>query len=170
MITYRQLIESIKTSSQVIKRFDYMGERVEINRAFEAIVDGEVICSSNSLEEACALAKDVIDSLTIQLTEEQIVQKLRPFYDAKSITSGLVEFYKTKLENNEFFVSEAVASLKQLNSFGKFEYELKDGSVVAIDEETQNLIQDSITDKYDIVDYMSESLDNFKRVIRDIRS
>lgn len=171
MITYRRLLESIRQSTGVISRFDYLGESVEIRENFDVYVGGELVCSSNSLSESKNLAKSYINSQSkIGLSENMIVEKLLLFREKKDISTKLVEFYKQKLENREFFVDEVITSLKTPNSFGKYEYELNDGTVVAIDEETQLALQDLFRDKYDIVSYMCESIDSFKQVMREIRS
>lgn len=171
MITYRRLIESIRQSTGVIARFNYLGEKIEVRENFDVYIEGELVCSSTSLSESKNLAKLYIDSRSnTSLSENTIAEKLLLFREKKDVTTTLVEFYKEKLENREFFIDEVITSLKTPNSFGKYEYELNDGSVVAIDEETQLIIQDLFKDKYDIVSYMRESIDSFKQVMREIRS
>jgi predicted GNAT superfamily acetyltransferase len=45
---------------------------------------------------------------------------------------------------------------------------LNDGNSVVINEETQNLLNTLLEDKYQIVEYMRESKQNFMRIIKEV--
>lgn len=45
---------------------------------------------------------------------------------------------------------------------------LNDGNSVVINEETQNLLNALLEDKYQIVEYMRESKQNFMRIIKEV--
>lgn len=171
MITYKKLLQSIKESTSVIHKFNYLDESIIVRDNFDVYVENELIGSANSLEECKNIAKMYIDNKSqINLSEDVIVEKMSLFLDKKSINTKLVEFYKNTIENKEFYIDEVVTSLKIPNSFGKYEYRLNDGSIISIDEETQNLLHNVFEYKYDIVNHMCESIDTFKQVMRDIRS
>ena len=51
---------------------------------------------------------------------------------------------------------------------GKLEYELEDGSVVAIDESTQESLNILLKEHNEVVEYMRESKDNFMKIIKEL--
>jgi hypothetical protein len=51
---------------------------------------------------------------------------------------------------------------------GKLQYNLADGSMVAIDESTQEYLNSLLKNKNEIVDYMRESKNNFMRIIKEL--
>ena len=63
-----------------------------------------------------------------------------------------------------------LVEIKQKSSSvpGKIEHNLDDGSVVAIDEDTQTKLNTLLEDKYQIVEYMRESKENFMRIIKEV--
>jgi hypothetical protein len=73
------------------------------------------------------------------------------------------------LSSKQFTVDPVVSELKNVDSFGKYEFMLNDGSRVSLSEETHSQLRHLLKDKYDIVEYMKESYDNFKEVVKAIR-
>jgi len=48
-------------------------------------------------------------------------------------------------------------------------YELQDGSIVAIDEQTQEQLNNLLANHKDVVEYMRETKDNFFNVVNKIK-
>ena len=48
---------------------------------------------------------------------------------------------------------------------GKIHYILEDNSVIAIDTKTQQLINNLLENKLDVVEFMKESSDNFLKIL-----
>ena len=84
--------------------------------------------------------------------------------------SKIVESYLDLASSNLFTIDPVLLEIKQRSSSlsGKIEHKLSDGSVVAINEETQNLLNTLLEDKYQIVEYMRESKQNFMRIIKEV--
>jgi hypothetical protein len=50
----------------------------------------------------------------------------------------------------------------------KIDYKLDDGSIIAIDEDTQDLLNALLVDRQDIVEHMRANKENFLQVVREI--
>jgi hypothetical protein len=65
-------------------------------------------------------------------------------------------------------VVTAIKESKTSEFTGKLQYDLNDGSVVAINKDTQEMLNSILADKNEIVEYMRESKDNFVRIIKEL--
>ena len=73
-----------------------------------------------------------------------------------------------------FTVDIVVQEIRKLNKLdsiieNKIHYELQDGSIVAIDEQTQEQLNNLLANHKDVVEYMRESKDNFFNVVNKIK-
>lgn len=142
---------------------------------YNARVDNQLINSdSSSLEEAIYYVKSYIDTKIIlednnTIPEEKIVDLIQKHHNIK-ITDTLVESYKQLASSNIFSIDPVLIEIRQKTSNlpGKLEYSLNDGTTVAINEDTQRLLNTLLEDKYQIVEYMRESKENFMHVIREL--
>jgi len=150
-------------------------------------VDGQVFVNGmltkwSSLEEAkhqikqIKIQEDIQKEIQQELYEEmsysKIAEIIRNHHNVK-ITDTLVESY-VELASSKIFTADPVAQdIRKFNKLdriveGKIEYKLNDGSIVAIDECTQDLINNVFGQHTDVIEYMRENKDNFLDVINQI--
>ena len=85
----------------------------------------------------------------------------------------MIESYVNLASSNTFSVDPVVYELRSINKLdrlieGKINYSLNDGSIVAINESTQEYLNKLLSDQIEIISYMSESKNNFLKVIEQI--
>lgn len=137
----------------------------------------------SSIEEARTYIKNKASSeqLEEQITKElyedlstvQIAKIIKEHHDVK-VTDTLIESYIELASSKLFTVDPVVQEIRNLNKLdrlfdNKIHYELEDGSVVAIDEQTQDKLNNLLTDHKDVVDYMRQSKENFFYVVEKIK-
>ena len=145
--------------------------------------DGKVFVDNketelSSIEEAREYINQIIleEGITQELYEEipqiKIAELIKEHHDIK-VTDTLIEQY-VELASSKLFSSDPVIQeIRKMNSVdnlveGKIDYKLDDGSIVAIDEETNQEINNLLAEHSDIVEYMRQSKDNFMNVIREL--
>jgi hypothetical protein len=89
--------------------------------------------------------------------------------------NGFIEYVnQTPLKNSTLFELASVSkqftamTIMMLHEKGKLQYDLNDGSIVAIYESTQEYLNNILKNKPEIVDYMRESKNNFMRIIKEL--
>lgn len=112
------------------------------------------------------VAKDIYG----EIPYTKIAEIIKEYHDTK-VTDTLIESYITVASSNTFSVDPVVYELRKYNKLdrlieGKISYTLKDNSVVAIDESTQDYLNKILSNQSDIVEYMTESKENFMHVLQ----
>lgn len=144
----------------------------------QVFVDG-VLTQYSSLEEAKSQIKqqkiqeDIQREIQQELYEEMSYNKIadiiRKHHNVK-VTDTLVESY-VELASSKHFTTDVVAQeIRTCNKLdriveGKVDYKLDDGTVVAINESTQALINNVFGKHPDVINYMRQSVDNFLAVV-----
>ena len=154
------------------------GYDVQISESLDIIINGEKIKSDvNTLEEAREYAKRYIENIELledidtTIPEEKVAHYIRQYHNIEKITDTLIESYIELASSNMFTVDPVVTAIKESKTSefsGKLQYELNDGSVVAINEATQEMLNNILADKNEIVEYMRESKTNFVRIIKEL--
>ena len=132
----------------------------------------------SSIEEAIQYINQIIleQELTQELYEDipetKIAELIKEYHDVK-VTDTLIEQYIELASSKLFSVDPVIQGIRDMNIAdnlieGKIDYKLDDDTVVAIDEHTNNLINNLLADNDDIVQYMRESKDNFMHVIKEL--
>lgn len=143
MISFKQLVESVNSP--------YSGFAPEENHTWKEEITSDTY-------------EDISDSKIASIIKE---------YHGVKVTDTLIESYLELAKSKAFTVDPIAADIRNLNKFdklveGKIDYILEDESIVAINEETQLLLNKLLQDNYDIVSYMRESKENFLQVIQQI--
>lgn len=131
-----------------------------------------------SIEQAREYINQIVldEELSQELYEEipdiRIANLIKEHHEVK-VTDTLIESYKELASSKLFSADPVVQSIRSMNTVdnlieGKIDYKLNDGSVVAIDEQTNQEINNLLTDHSDIVEYMRESKENFMHVIKEL--
>lgn len=174
MLTYSSLKENIRQSSNILESFIFQEAKVYITKDYEIHIDDEFVGSSGSLEEARDYAYNYI-KLTNHIDSEVVIPKhkliesIQNNHGVTRITDRLLESYAELLSSNVYTVDPVINELKNQSALGKYEFVLNDGTRIGISEDTQRKLSALLHNKYDIVQYMKESVDNFKAILREIR-
>ena len=170
--------KQVLESTGLVDSFSFYGNEIQITEDLTVSINGEVITAKvKTLEEARNSAKNYIqntkllENIDTTIPEEKVAQFIIQYNNIEKITDTLVESYIELASSNVFTVDPVVTAIKESKTSefaGKLQYQLSDGSVVAIDESTQEMLNNILADKNEIVDYMRESKDNFVRIIKEL--
>jgi hypothetical protein len=104
-----------------------------------------------------------------ELSDKTIANIINEHHNIK-VTDKLVETYKVLASSHMFSVDPVVQEIRSLNKLdrlleNKLHYVLKDESIVAIDERTQERLNKLLHNQNEVVEYMRESKEQFMYVI-----
>lgn len=116
-----------------------------------------------------SLEEQATKELYEELSEKTIANIIREYHDIK-VTDTLVESYKQLASSNIFSVDPVVQEIRSINKLdrlieNKLHYVLKDDSIVAISENTQERLNNLLQNQTEIIEYMRESKENFMHVL-----
>jgi hypothetical protein len=153
-------------------------KKVRIGKDLSIMIEGQKIDSEvESLEEARLYVKRYIENqklledINTTVPEEKVAHYISKYHNVDKITDTLVESYIELASSNLFTVDPVVSAIKERTAVefsGKFEYKLNDGNTVAINEATQDTLNNLLQNKPEIVEYMRESKNNFMRIIKEV--
>lgn len=118
----------------------------------------------------------VVEEVTKEIYEEipntKIAEIIKEYHDVK-VTDTLIESYIEVASSNTFSVDPVICELRKINKLdnlveGKISYTLKDGTFIAIDEATQDYLNNLLHNQNEIIEYMRESKENFLKVLGQI--
>ena len=175
---YSQLIKTLSRSGVVesIRSYGQLIEKLEdgkvlingIETEFSLVEEARQYIKQDYISHQ--LAEQVSTETYEDLSNEKLANIIREHYNTK-ITDTLIESYIELASSNMFTVDPVVTAIKESKTSefsGKLQYELNDGSVVAINEATQEMLNNILKDKPEIVEYMRESKNNFMRIIKEL--
>jgi hypothetical protein len=177
MKSFSNFKKQVLEQTGLVESFSFYGNDVEITTDLEVYVNGSLINTVNTLEEAREYAKTYIqdtkllENIDTTIPEEKVAQFIRQYHKIEKITDTLVESYIELASSNMFTVDPVVTAIKESKTAeftGKLQYTLNDGSVVAIDASTQETLNNLLANKNEIVEYMRESENNFIRIIKEL--
>lgn len=177
MITFSKFKNDLYQEQKLVDRFVLESCHVLITEDLQIIVNDEYIGDAKSLEEARAYVrkyiehKKIVETVDSLIPEEKVVSLIKQYHNIDKITSTLVESYIELASSNIFSLDPVVTAIKENSSQlpGKFEYELEDGNIVAINEKTHFTLSTLLEDKYQIIEYMRKSKDNFMHVVKELK-
>ena len=178
---YYQLLKSLKRSDVVESTRSY-------SHLIERTSDDKVLINGNeteftSLEEARQYIKQEYISHKLEeqvskesyeeLSDDKVASIIKEYHDIK-VTDTLIETYIQLASSNMFSVDSVVLEIRKLNKLdrlieNKLHYVLNDESIVAINPQTQDRLNNLFGDQKEIVEYMKESKDNFFYVVNKIK-
>lgn len=177
MTTYSKLKAKLHQEQNIVDRFVLGENHVFITKDLHIIVNDEYIGDAANLKEARAYvskyitSKRIVENISSLIPEEKVVSLIKKHHNIDKITSKLVESYVELVSSNIFSIDPVITEIKQ-NSVelnGKLQYVLEDGSVIAINENTQKRLSTLLEDKYQIVEYMRKSKKNFMHVVKELK-
>ena len=132
--------------------------------------------STLKLKEQEKLNASLVEEVTKEIYEEipnnKIAEIIKEYHDVK-VTDTLIESYIELASSNIFSVDPVICELRKINKLdtlveGKLNYTLDDGSVIAINEATQEYLNKLLQNQNEIIEYMRESKENFLNVLKQI--
>jgi vacuolar-type H+-ATPase subunit I/STV1 len=174
---YGQFKQSL-SGSDVLSSIRSFGHLIEMHRDGSVTIDRKS-SEFESLEEARKYikSKTFSEKLEVQISQEiyeeisenRIANIIREHHDIK-VTDTLIESYIALASSKIFTLDPVVHQIRKLNKLdvvveNKLQYQLDDGSIVAINEATLQVLNNLLHKQTDIVEYMRESKENFFYVI-----
>lgn len=116
---------------------------------------------------------EIIKESYQDIEDGRIATIIKEHYEIK-VTNTLIESYKELAASRIFTVDPIVQEIRKLNKLdsiieNKIHYTLNDGSVIAVNEDTQELLNNLLNNQKEIVEYMRESKSNFFHVLKKIK-
>lgn len=176
---YNQFLKSISKDGvqESVRSYNNLIEKVK-----ECILINGEETEFNTIEEARAYIKNKHYSETLQqeLSKElyenipdiHVANIIKEHHNVK-VTDTLIESYVNLASSKIFTVDPVVQEIRSLNKLdhlidGKIHYELTDGSIVAINESTQETLNSVLANQQEIIEYMRESRENFLDILEEI--
>lgn len=136
----------------------------------------DFVKSVNSFDEVTSTdttRQEIVKESYDEIEDVRIATIIKEYHDIK-VTNTLIESYKELASSNIFTVDPIVQQIRNLNKLdsiveGKIHYQLSDGSVVAINQDTQQQLNNLLNNQKEIVEYMRESKSNFFHVLKKIK-
>ena len=177
----RKLTED-KTGVAVARQLRSNGHLIEMTVDQVVTIDGEATEFSTIAEArdfikqayyAEALEQEIAQDIYEEISVDKIARIIAEHHDVK-VTDKLIESYLELASSNIFTIDPVATKIRDLNRFdnlieGKIDFTLNDGSVVAINKDTQSHINNILQNHNEIVEYMRESKENFLSVIQQIK-
>jgi len=174
---YGQFTKSLFKSDVRVRSYGHLIEKAKD----KILVDGKET-SFESLEEARSqikydynskkLEEQASKELYEELSDTTIANIINEYHEVK-VTDTLVESYKELASSHMFSVDPVVQKIRSINKLdrlveNKLHYVLKDDSIVAISESTQERLNNLLQNQIEIIEYMRESKENFFYVLTKI--
>ena len=123
-------------------------------------------------DQTASLVEEVTKEIYEEIPNNKIAEIIKEYHDVK-VTDTLIETYIELASSNIFSVDPVICELRKINKLdrlveGKLNYTLNDGSVIAIDELTQDYLNKLLQNQNEIIEYMKESKANFLHVLKRI--
>ncbi len=115
------------------------------------------------------LVEEVAKEIYEEIPNTKVAEIIKEYHDVK-VTDTLIETYLEVASSNTFSVDPVICELRKYNKLdrlieGKLNYTLNDGSVIAINEATQDYLNKLLSNQTEIIEYMRESKENFLYVL-----
>lgn len=162
------VVETTRCYSHLIEKME--NGKVEINgepTKFNTIEEAREYVKQNYISQK--LSNEVSTDIYEELSEEKIANIIKEHHNIK-VTDTLIESYKELASSRMFTVDPIVLEIRSLNKLdrlveGKLHYVLNDETIIAIDESTQDRLNNILQNHLDVVEYMRESKENFMHVL-----
>lgn len=176
---YKQFLKTLTEADETIRSY---GQLIEKTKEGTILIDG---CNlgHKTLEEARKYVKEYHDKIQLagkiakdtyqEISENTVASIIKEHHDIK-VTDTLIETYIDLASSKIFTIDPVVHKIRSLNKLdevieNKLHYKLNDDAIVAINETTQEQLNNILADQKEIVDYMRESKENFFYVIDKIK-
>lgn len=126
----------------------------------------------NEANKISSVMEEVVKEAYEEIPVTKVAEIIKEHHDVK-VTDKLIESYVELASSNIFSVDPVICELRKYNKLdrlveGKLNYTLNDGSVIAINEATQEYLNKLLQNQTEIIEYMRESKTNFMYVLSKI--
>lgn len=174
---FQKKLNQCLIGSDVVTRVNYFDSVIQETDDKQIFINGK-LTNLSSITEAkeyvrhSRLREELSSQFYKEINDTEIANIIREFHDVK-VTNTLIESYVNLAASKTFSSDPVISTIRSLNYLdvvmeNKIDYVLNDGSIVTIDKDTQSKLNTILDDKYQVVEYMRESKDNFMDVIREI--
>ena len=162
--------ESVRSYNNLIEKFeDYIlinGEQTD----FSTIEEARAYIKNKHYSET--LQQELSDELYEDIPDIHVASIIKEHHNVK-VTDTLIESYVNLASSKIFTIDPVVQEMRSLNKLdhlieGKIHYELADGSIVAINESSQETLNNVLANQQEIIEYMRESKENFLSILEEI--
>jgi len=178
---FSKKLSSDITGAEIADQAFSNGHLIEQTVKGNVLIDKEKTSFAN-LEEARQYIKQKYYTKNIEeqiktelyddISENKIVNIIKEHHNIK-VTDTLIESYIELASSKLFTIDPVVQEIRNLNKLdklieGKIDYKLADGSIIAINEDTQEQLNNLLDNQQEIIEYMRQSKDNFIHVLKKI--
>ena len=178
---FSKSLANISTGVDIVESFRSFGNLIQ-KTAQDKVLINNIVTEFKTIEEARTYIKtkqhseDLEETVTKEIYEEitanRIANIIKEYHDVK-VTDTLIESYLDLASSKIFTIDPVVQDIRKLNKLdivveNKLHYQLSDGSVVAINEATQSLLNNLLQNQKEIIEYMREDKENFLHVLERI--
>lgn len=126
----------------------------------------------NEAKKASTVMEEVAKETYEEIPHIKVAEIIKEHHDVR-VTDTLIESYVELASSNIFSIDPVVCELRKFNKLdrlieGKINYTLGDGSIVAINEATQEYLNNLLQNQTEIIEHMRESKENFLNVLEQI--
>jgi preprotein translocase subunit SecA len=137
---------------------------------FTSLEEAREYIKQNNISEK--LEQEISKELYEEIDDSTIASMIKEHHDIK-VTDTIIESYLNLASAKEFTFDPVVTEIRNLNKLdkifeGKIDFILNDGSIVAINEDTFEQINNIFENHSDVIRFMRESKQNFVNVIEQI--
>jgi len=165
------IVESVRSYRQLIEKTDEGKILINgLNTNYKTIEEARKYIKEDydTHQLANKIAKDTYQ----EISEHTVASIIKEHHNIK-VTDTLIESYIELASSNIFSVDPVVQKIRSLNKLdrvveGKLHYVLADNSTVAINEDTQDILNKLLGNQTEIIEYMRESKENFFHVLEQI--
>ena len=175
---FNEFRKKINESLGILESFVYIKE----DKKYQITITSDMRCSVNgsisgiqfeSINEAKDYAikqiqtTDLIENVSV-ISESKVAELIAKHDITERITDTHIKSYIDYFNSKEFTIDPVISEMKKYSGdiSGKYDYILTDGSRVAISENTLQELSEMLQNKYEIVEFMRESKENFMQIIR----
>lgn len=179
---FSKLIRNSKTGIDITESVYSYGKNIQKSSDDKIYIDG-ILSEFISIEKARSFIKNeyiisninesyIGNEIYHSLSDKKISTIISEYSDVK-ITKNLIESYIDIAESKTFNADIIVQKIRELNDLdviipGKMYYVLLDENIVAINKDTQIIINKLFSNQPDIIEYMRENTNNFLHVLERI--
>ena len=176
-MNFQQFVRKMKEAiceSKIQEESIFMGHNILLSEEGSVFIDfkktqltsiGEAKDFINHINLENTLNQEILENVS----EIQIADIIREHHNIK-VTNDLIESYLNLATSKAFSLDPVISEIRSFVSspINKIDFVLNDNSIVAIDEETLVKLENLIGDKYHIVNYMCESVNNFMQIVKEL--
>ena len=179
-MNFQDFTKRLKTSlygASVTEEVEVHGEVITQLESGKILVNGKdtelsSIAEAKEYINQIKFEEELMQDLYEDIPQVKIANLIHAHHDVK-VTNKLIESYVELASSKTFSIDPVIHGIRAFNSIdalveNKIDYVLNDESVVAISKETQQMLNTLLEDKYQLIEYMRESKDNFMHVIKEL--